>query len=260
MSSEMHLFRDKKGTPVLTNRPEKYRGKKEYIEIAIKYEPISTPSRFRKYISPFQYSDANIAELVAEYSRRYVLDEKLVWAVIRAESNGNPNAVSPAGACGLMQLMPGTAMDMGIRTEADIFNPAKNIAGGTQYLAKMLNLFGNNTSLALAAYNSGPETVKKYGGIPPIPETQNYVRLVQQYAGMSARPIYVPADRKDIPLDGRFYWFRLKSGRSEPAEKYAEAGDTYWITYKNRLTPIRKDKVQDVTPPNKKLAEASFQQ
>ena len=264
MSSEMHLFRDKKGTPVLTNRPEKYRGKKEYIEIAIKYEPISIPSRFKTLTSADQYSASSVSELVKHYCRQYLLDENLVYGVIRAESNFNPYAVSTAGARGLMQLMPGTAADMGVR---NVFDPAQNIAGGTQYLARMLTLFNNDQRLALAAYNAGPETVKKYGGIPPIPETQNYVRLVQQFvaqfARMNIKPAYtVTGVKPDAgylpPQDSKFYIFHYKMGDTQPAEKYTEEKDLYWITFQGTTRPIRKDKIQEITEPNKKLAEAAL--
>jgi len=255
MSSEMHLFRDKKGTPVLTNRPEKYRGKKEFIEIAIKYEPISIPSRFKALTSADQYSASSVSQLVAHYCRQYVLDENLVYAVIRAESNFNPYAVSSAGARGLMQLMPGTAADMGVR---NVFDPAQNIAGGTQYLARMLSLFNNDQKLALAAYNAGPETVKKFGGIPPIPETQNYVRIVQQFSSQFAKvaikPTYTVASAKPdeayLPAkDSKYKIVHYKNGMTSPAEKITEEKDLYWVTFEGTTRPIRKDKVQEITEP-----------
>jgi soluble lytic murein transglycosylase-like protein len=266
MSTEMHLFRDKKGTPVLTNRPEKYRGKKEYIEIAIKYEPITVPGRYRALTSAEAFSASSVAELVTHYSRQYLLDENLVYAVIRAESNFNPYAVSTAGARGLMQLMPGTAADMGVK---DAFNPAQNIAGGTQYLALMLNLFSNNQRLALAAYNAGPETVRKYGDVPPIPETQNYVNIVQnfskQFAKVGVKPAYTISSAKPdagaLPQeDSKYYIIHYKNGMTQPAEKVVDEKDLYWITFGGTCRPVRKDKVETISEPNttKKPAEVDM--
>lgn len=102
----------------------------------------------------------------------------LIKAVIAAESAGDPTAVSRAGAKGLMQLMDGTARDLGVK---DAFDPEQNIWGGTRYLRVMLDRFGS-IPLALAAYNAGPGAVERYGGIPPYSETQNYIRRVQHYA------------------------------------------------------------------------------
>ena len=118
---------------------------------------------------------ARINHLIKKLAKRHGVDEKLIKAVLARESGGNPLAVSPKGAMGLMQLMPETATSMGVQ---DPFNPEQNLAGGVKYLKYCLNRFNQNVSLALAAYNAGPEAVQKCEGVPPYPETQHYVASI----------------------------------------------------------------------------------
>ena len=112
---------------------------------------------------------------IHEYATQFGVDPKLVTSVMRAESNFNHRAVSPKGARGLMQLMPATAKQLGVR---DSFNPRENIRGGVQHLAYLLDRYNGSVSLAVAAYNAGEGAVDKYRGIPPYAETTQYVRIV----------------------------------------------------------------------------------
>lgn len=118
-----------------------------------------------------------IEAAINTYSRQYGVDPLLVRAVMKQESGFQPFALSTSGAMGLMQLMPGTAEGLGV---TDPYNIEENIKGGVQYLSYQLNAF-NDIELALAAYNAGPNAVKKYGGIPPYDQTQNYVKNVMNY-------------------------------------------------------------------------------
>ena len=126
--------------------------------------------------------------LIVRSAMQHGVNPWLVKAVVLAESGMNPDAVSRAGAQGLMQLMPPTAKELGV---LDAFDPAECIDGGTRYLAKMLDTFAGDTRLALAGYNAGPNRVKRVGRVPDIEETQTYVKRVmalQRYFRTS-RPI-----------------------------------------------------------------------
>jgi len=112
--------------------------------------------------------------LATRYERLYGLPAGLAAAVIEVESGGDPTAVSPKGAVGLMQLMPATARALGV---AEAFDPEQNVRGGALYLRQMLDRFGS-LPLALAAYNAGPSAVERYGAIPPFAETRRYVSRV----------------------------------------------------------------------------------
>jgi len=121
---------------------------------------------------------ATLADIVNQASVKYNVPTDLIYSVIRAESGGNPNAKSSAGAMGLMQLMPGTAKDLGVTNPYD---PTQNVMGGTKYLSQLLSMFNGNIPLTAAAYNAGPGAVKSYGGIPPYKQTQDYVKIITGY-------------------------------------------------------------------------------
>jgi soluble lytic murein transglycosylase-like protein len=125
----------------------------------------------------------DLRALAAETATRHGLDPALVLAVISVESGFRPDAVSPKGAQGLMQLMPGTAALLGVR---DAFDPAANLDGGARHLRELLALYGGDLRKALAAYNAGAGAVSRHGGVPPYRETQDYVdRVLRRYRGGS---------------------------------------------------------------------------
>jgi len=148
--------------------------------------------------------DPAVRSLIDETAKRHEVDPLLVHSVIEVESNFNAFAVSPKGAEGLMQLIPSTARRFGVRNS---FNSRENVSGGVRYLRHLLDLFKDDR-LALAAYNAGERAVLRHGGVPPYPETQNYVRLV------SAR---YDAARRAAALEPR----------PEPATETAAAGEAY---------------------------------
>ncbi len=141
----------------------------------------------------------NFDLFIKKLAEKRNLDPLLVKAVIKVESDFEVEALSRKGAQGLMQLMPQTAAHLGVK---DVWDPHHNIEGGVKYLRKMLNKFNNNLSLALAAYNAGPNKVKRYGGIPPYPETQRFVREVikyYEYYKVGGYAIYVYTDKNGNP-------------------------------------------------------------
>ena len=252
-SDEVSYLVDKAGTPLFTNAPHEYLRLGDYTEVTIKWNPIVVPNRFKKTHRKGSVGEAEVRETVQHYARRYGLQESLIYAVIRAESNFNPYAVSPAGARGLMQLMPSTAVQMDV---TDIFDPAQNIAGGTQYLAEMLRLFGSNLDLALAAYNAGPGAVQKHGGVPPYPETRQYVsrvkRFMKEYGGGS---VHVQVANASPPVDeprGTSNSYRVHFTRSkltQLADEVTEKNGYYFIRYGSRVDQVPTSFVASVEEP-----------
>jgi len=138
------------------------------------------------------------AELIRSAARRYGVDQNLIVSVISVESNFNPKAVSRRNARGLMQLLPGTASRLGVR---DVFDPKQNIEAGARYLRDLLLRYNNNLVLALAAYNAGPQSVQRYGRVPPYRETVNYVRRIQR--DYSRRKSLQSAEPPTFPNEAR---------------------------------------------------------
>jgi hypothetical protein len=174
---------------------------------------ISSPGAYQMRYNP------QVEALIHKYARLYGVDPALVRAVMRHESGFNPGAVSPKGAQGLMQLMPGTAALMGVNNP---FDPEQNVAGGVGYLRRCLDRFGHNVPLAVAAYNAGPERVANFGTIPPIPETQLFVHNVMgTYAGPSQMMRQVPPKGKAAaagqdPLKGK--GLKQTAGKADQAK------------------------------------------
>lgn len=165
-SADVYRYVDDAGVIHFTNHP-----------VDERFEPVRvTPAGSRR--GPRRAPRvARYDSLISRLGQEHSVEPALVKAVIAAESNFDPKAVSRKGAQGLMQLMPGTARLLGVE---DAFEPEQNVSGGTRYLRKMLTRYGDMTR-ALAAYNAGPEAVDRYRGVPPYPETQDYVDRVLNY-------------------------------------------------------------------------------
>lgn len=192
--AETYKFSSPDGTTHFTNAPTDPRYKRMGYTSGsaagwLRLPPAQTTTRL-----------SYMAEILAA-AQRYGVPDRLVAAVIRAESGFNPRAVSSKGAQGLMQLMPGTASSLGVRNS---FDPRQNIDGGVRHLRGLLDRFPHNLALALAAYNAGEKAVTTYGGIPPYPETQNYVSKVLRFYGSPVQGGDTPPTRiyQTIAKDG----------------------------------------------------------
>lgn len=164
LSEEFRAFRG-------GNIVEAARNRKQSFELFRSY---GEPKARRALVSRMPYG-----ELIDRAARRHQVDGLLLASIMEAESGFNPYAISPQGALGLMQVMPETA---GFHSVEDLLEPAVNIELGSRYIARLLDEFGGDLTLALAGYNAGPAAVKRYGGLPPYPETQRYVdRVLTRY-------------------------------------------------------------------------------
>lgn len=173
--ADIYKYVDEEGVIHLTNVPTESNVK--YV-LVMKEKPVHFNRSLTTAGAMTKYD-----EVITKTAKKYEIDDALVKAVIKAESNFNHKAVSPKGARGLMQLMPATASSLQV---PDSFHPEQNIEGGCRYLRYLLNLYHGNVSLALAAYNAGEGAVARYNNIPPYRETQNYVQrvlsLLDQYS------------------------------------------------------------------------------
>jgi len=172
--ADIYKYVDKHGRTILTDKP-KHDGYKRLVKTWKGWEEQKElPKNFSLTANQKKFDPT-----IRKIAKFYKLPHTLVHAVITAESSYNPDAISKAGAVGLMQLMPETAKQYGVRNRRD---PKDNIFGGSRYLHYLLKLYKGNLKLALAAYNAGEGTVKKYGNqIPPYKETKNYVNKVIKY-------------------------------------------------------------------------------
>lgn len=171
--ADIYKYVDKHGRVILTDKPS-HTGYKRLVKTWKGWEEAKIPKNFN-WVKNQRKFDPTIRSV----AKMYKLPHTLLHAVITAESSYNPDAISRAGAVGLMQLMPETAKQYGVSNRRD---PKQNIYGGSRYLRYLLKLFKNDLTLALAAYNAGEGTVKKYGNkIPPYKETRNYVKKVIKY-------------------------------------------------------------------------------
>ncbi len=167
LHADIYMYVDKDGNTCFTNLvPQTPRYKVIIKERKRFFGPRST-SMYDTYIR--------------EASRIHDVSFLLLKAIVKVESNFNPKAVSKKGAKGLMQIMPSNFRELGIK---DPFDPRENIMGGARYFRQLLDRFNNNIHLALAAYNAGPDSIEPSGGIPRIPETEDYVRKVMAYYEM----------------------------------------------------------------------------
>ncbi|MGH1537349.1 MAG: lytic transglycosylase domain-containing protein [Gammaproteobacteria bacterium] len=182
IQAEFYVYKENDGTSWITDRKMP---QEKYTLMATIGRPTAVVSCRRMTASKLEKRASSYADTIEAYSIAYEVDPKLVKAIIAIESCFDRKAVSAVGARGLMQLMPATAKELGVK---DSFNANQNIRGGIKYFSQMLTRFNDNTELALAAYNAGPHAVEKYGGIPPYAETKGYVKKVlKRYANYVAK-------------------------------------------------------------------------
>jgi hypothetical protein len=181
-SAQIYSWRDANGHLVLGNTPRSEAG--PGIAQIVRSYPVPKSDAIRTTSRPPSDRVLMYDGLITDHARLNDVRPDLVRAVVQVESAYNPYARSPKGAAGLMQLMPATAQQFGVK---NAFSPEENIRAGVAYLRQLLNRYANNEELALAAYNAGPQAVDKYGeNVPPYPETKNYVLRIN---GITARPI-----------------------------------------------------------------------
>ncbi|MFA6008490.1 MAG: lytic transglycosylase domain-containing protein [Desulfobacteraceae bacterium] len=174
-AGDIYKYVDENGVLHFTDTPSSG----EKMEIFIK-DRTGVKSYYKQDYSSY-YTSEEFNDIIEEAASANNVSSSLIKAMIKVESNFNPNAVSPKGAKGLMQIMPGTMRDLNIDNP---FNPYENVMGGSKYIRDLLRRFNNELTLALAAYNAGPGMVEKYNNVPPFEETIGYVQKVLHFHRM----------------------------------------------------------------------------
>ncbi len=196
-AAQIYSWRGADGQLILSDKPRDGEGQPTYAVHGAASMRATTPGVNNSKSAPFE-------ESIVRHSRREQVAADLVRAVIQVESAFNPVAVSSKGAMGLMQLMPATAVELGVNNP---FDPDQNIRGGVQYLRRLLDRYNGNVELALAAYNAGMGNVEKYGDVPPFKETKNYVKKITSVAPPPP------------PVTQVYRWFELVNGK--PSVRYS---------------------------------------
>ena len=188
LRADIYRYQDENGVVHFTNAPtdSKYQlFLREQQKSRTSFPSKGNPKSFSSTM-PNSNNYPLLVPHIDEASQQYGIDPKLIQAVIHVESNFDPQALSPKGAQGLMQLMPQTARNLQV---SDAFSPKENIDGGTRYLKYLMDIYNQDMYLALAAYNAGPEKVNLYRGIPPYQETKTYVQRVMQLYNQLRSPL-----------------------------------------------------------------------
>jgi len=193
--AQLYSWKDADGRLIISDRPQDPSAKTYAVAYVGSGYGVARPTSGVRRVSEFD-------DLIVEHANRHSLQPDFVRAVIQAESAFNPRARSPKGAMGLMQLMPGTAAEYQV---VNAYDPSENIRAGVAYLKSLLTRFGDDVSLALAAYNAGPKAVEKYGNaVPPYKETRNYVSKIRANAAAGATVPTTPKIVRTVTMvDGR---------------------------------------------------------
>ncbi|MCC7459969.1 MAG: lytic transglycosylase domain-containing protein [Proteobacteria bacterium] len=176
IAEPIYQYEDKDGTIHFTDTPPDEHAVREYKPKAlfvVTHKPATRHARFYNMASK-----GMIAPIIQNLAQYHEMDPFLVEAVVKAESDYDPMAISRVGAQGLMQIMPMTAMDLGLKNP---FDPKENLDAGIRHLKKLMAKYESNLDLALAAYNAGEMAVSKYKGVPPYPETIDYIQKIKKY-------------------------------------------------------------------------------